>query len=115
MALYNILYGRPTENKTKFVDLLFNWNISVDDFPRFRNVEIEVDRPIVSVYTRIGGGNREYYQEEIEKLEKLEGYSYDEDDDYDCTYATFYYNIPERNHHYWRQYIDDINTRDNDK
>lgn len=46
-------------------------------------------------HTRTGGGNREYHEEENEELTKIPGYLYGEDDDFDSTYANFYYSYPE--------------------
>ncbi|MCP5018383.1 MAG: hypothetical protein GY938_24365 [Ketobacter sp.] len=84
------------------------------DIPRFRDAYIDDDE--IAIYTRTGGGNRTYYEsaEDCKKnypeyffgpdnpsgpwnsdLRDHPGYLRDEDDEFDSTYATFYYSIPE--------------------
>ncbi len=46
------------------------------------------------VMTRSGGSNREEYENGNKYLITNENYIYDEDADYDNTYAYFYYKIP---------------------
>jgi hypothetical protein len=56
------------------------------------------------VYTRTGGGNREYYDEKKgleandavfnDDLRALPTFIKDEDDSFDCTYAKFYFSVP---------------------
>jgi len=60
------------------------------DVERFRDCGMDEDG--ILVYTRTGGGNREYYPNE--KLTTNPYYRYDEDDDFDCTYASYYFNFP---------------------
>ena len=85
-----------------------------DKYPRFRDcfagkiyTDKELDQfgiPVlkhgkqatISVYTRVGGGNRGDYQIEIEKLRDMEGYIEDFDDDFDCTFATFVFKVPDK-------------------
>ena len=85
-----------------------------DEYPRFRdcfagkqNTDSEVDQfgipvqkhgeeELISVYTRVGGGNRESYEKEIEAMRAMPEYVTDFDDDFDCTFATFVFNVPER-------------------
>lgn len=72
-----------------------------DKYPRFRDCFFEdKQKPDlkgnIHVYTRVGGGNRESYQKEISELREMEGFITDYDDDFDSTYATFVYKIPEK-------------------
>lgn len=77
--------------------------------PRFRDCYLDGER--IAIHTRTGGGNREWYEsrqclvdhygseEDYQgpfnaDLRKLPGFLYDEDDDFDSTYATFYYSWP---------------------
>lgn len=64
-------------------------------FPRFRDCYLSEDKGHIEIYTRVGGGNREDYADEIEKLRSMPTYVSDEDDDFDCTYATFTFGVPE--------------------
>jgi hypothetical protein len=70
-----------------------------DEYPRFRDCflgdeEKEITDKIL-VYTRVGGGNREHYEEEIEELRSMPTYVEDYDDDFDNTFANFIFDIPE--------------------
>ena len=89
MGLYNAIFGKnPMSN-----GLLAVLGLTQADFARFRDCYIEGET--VAVYTRLGGGNRECYQATIEQIQSHPLYLRDVDDDYDCTYATFYFRIPE--------------------
>jgi hypothetical protein len=65
-----------------------------DDFGRFRCVGIEDNK--ICVRARIGGGNREAYRHVFMEMQKHPLYVYDEDDDFDCTYAYLYFNTEDR-------------------
>ncbi len=65
-----------------------------DEYPRFRDC-FATDNHI-EVLTRVGGGNREDYQESIEILRAMDGYIEDRDEEWDRTYATFVFAVPER-------------------
>ena len=67
-------------------------------FPRFRDCYLSDDKEHIEIYTRVGGGNREEYAAEIEEIRSMPTYEHDEDDDFDCTYATFTFSVPEE----WR-------------
>ena len=89
MSLYNMIFGmNPDSDK-----LLSFLGKTKEDFGRFRNVYME-DGHIV-VYTRCGGGNRDDYEEVFDEMSTHPWYSHNADDDYDCTYASIYFKIPE--------------------
>lgn len=92
---------------------------TVKDVPRFRDVYLFEQREGghgIAIHTRTGGGNRDYYEHEERcrdnypeyfdgsdaeptgpwnaDLRKSPHFLYDEDDDFDSTYATFYYACP---------------------
>jgi hypothetical protein len=103
MSLYNMMFGNnPLAGVT-----LGALNLSPNDIPRFRDAYYEADENRLVIYTRTGGGNREYYGEPDgydnadyegpfnSDLEAHPEYISDEDDDFDATYAYFYFNIPE--------------------
>ena len=73
-------------------------------FPRFRDCFMGEDNETIEIFTRVGGGNREYYEEEIEKLQSMPTYIRDEDNAFDCTYATFTFGVPSK----WRVDFDAI-------
>lgn len=119
MSLYNLLYGTNVAAPVLMAAL----GIDESNVPRFRDCYLTKDKKYIAIHTRTGGGNRdmyehpvrsrenypEYYQEGKESdwptgpwnsdLRKLPGFQYDKDDDYDETYATFYFDVPEHLKH----------------
>ena len=116
MSFYNMLFG---VNHLAPLALAVAGLDSSNDVPRFRDAFFAKDdsgKTIVAIYTRTGGGNRDFYESEAhcranypeyfkgedspsgpwnDDLAKLPGYLTDEDDDFDSTYATFYYKVEE--------------------
>jgi hypothetical protein len=110
MSLYNSLFG--VNNKAGI--LLGVLGLRLGQIPRFRDAFLSDGK--IAIYTRTGGGNREYYENESacranyperfvgddspsgpwnQDLREVPGFLYDENDDYDSTYATFYYKFPD--------------------
>lgn len=89
MSLYNMLFG--TNNAAPV--LLAALGVTAGDVPRFRDCFISGDE--IVIHTRTGGGNREAYEEENDALCAHPCYLRDEDDDFDSTYANFYFKFPE--------------------
>ena len=86
-------------------DELLNWsNFSVQNFPRFREAVVETIQPWVVVRTRTGGGNRDYYEKEIDEMRALPHFHHDEDDDFDRTYMYFWYRVPKESMGRWRDF-----------
>lgn len=92
-------------------NLLFGWNpacvliapMLTDEnpqtfFPRFRDCYVGDGGDTIEIYTRVGGGNRDAYEDEIEALRNMPTYIRDYDDDFDDTYATFEFGVPDE----WR-------------
>lgn len=111
MSLYNAIFG---VNRMA-PHLLAMLGITTSDVPRFRDCYMD-DKGRIVIYTRTGGGNRPFYDCEEgcrdhypeyfrddepprgpwnSDLRKLPGFLYDSDDDFDCTYAYFYFNVPQ--------------------
>jgi len=106
MGFYNMIFG---ENKMADM-LLAILGKTKGDFGRYRDCYIS--NGMIAVYTRNGGGNREHFDwiAETESgpecgctacmtrytIPRYEWYSYDEDDEFDSTYATFYFSFPEQ-------------------
>jgi hypothetical protein len=67
-----------------------------DEYPRFRDCFVDIDDKTINIYTRVGGGNRESHKDEIEELRKNQNYIRDYDDNFDNTFATFVFSIPEK-------------------
>lgn len=109
MGLYNALFG-VNPRASAIVEAL---NLDFDTIPRFRDAHIaERDgQPVVAVYTRMGAGNRghwEFFNDEGKddddcacpgcraiELTRHPLYLTDEDDDFDPTYATYYFAVPD--------------------
>jgi hypothetical protein len=118
MSLYNMING--VNQATFFILPMLGKH--PDEYPRFRDCfigELEnsdendqfgipqkktSDEKVISVYTRVGGGNRDDYESEIEEIQKMPNYLKDYDDDFDNTFATFVFSIPEK----WKTDFDKI-------
>lgn len=99
--MYNMLFGRNILAEC----LLITINMTPGDFPRYRDTWLDEDKDEeengkenkeynLVVLTRTGGGNRDEYEEDNEALTFNEHYLYDNDADFDSTYAEFYFRIP---------------------
>lgn len=108
MSLYNMINGVNPMTPI----LLAMLGINISNVPRFRDCYFDGEN--IVIYTRTGGGNRDWYESpqscrdnypesfdgEDEPtgpwnsdLQALPGYVRDEDDDFDSTYASFYFNV----------------------
>ena len=63
-----------------------------EQYPRFRDCFVDGDE--THVYTRVGGGNRDCGFGE-EELQQHPNYLRDKDDDFDSTYATYVFSVPD--------------------
>lgn len=92
MSLYNLLFGvnQDADELLKMLDL------TKDSFGRFRDAYLNESGTNIIVYTRCGGGNRDYYEDVFSKMGKHPEYVRNYDDSYDCTYAYFVFNVPEK-------------------
>lgn len=108
MSLYNMVHGN-NPGAPLVLNLLGK---PQGYFGRLRDAWIEGQEDGTcrfAIYTRNGGGNREHYDDEKEagpdcectgciatyRLPADPAYLSDRDDDFDCTYATFYFKVPE--------------------
>lgn len=73
-----------------------------DEWPRFRDCFVSQDGNI-EIYTRVGGANRGCGFGE-EELYKDPNFITSYDDDFDNTYATYVFSVPER----WKEDFDKI-------
>lgn len=88
MSLYNMVNG---VNPATFFILPMLGEKHPDNYPRFRDCFVNNNE--IHVYTRVGGGNRncEFGEQE---LQQHPNYLRDFDDEYDSTYATYVFSIP---------------------
>jgi hypothetical protein len=73
-----------------------------DEYPRFRDCFVTEEKNI-AIYTRVGGGNRNCGYGE-EELYEDENFLTTYDDDFDSTYATYEFKVPEK----WKADFDKI-------
>lgn len=111
MSLYNVLFGKNPLS-TIVLEAL---GTSEDAVPRFRDAYYDGEANRLVIHTRTGGGNRDFYDSEDacrdsypeyfngdeppsgpwnSDLRSLPGFLYDRDDDFDCTYADWFYTVP---------------------
>ena len=105
MNLYNLIFG--VNEAALFVLPMLGRH--PDEYPRFRDCfASDEEHPEyddhIHVYTRTGGGNREAYTEENNAMRAMDGFVADFDDDFDGTYASWIFKVPER----WKADYDHI-------
>ncbi len=107
MSMYDLVAGDGNQRNRGDVLLAVLGNPNVG---RYRDSWVERGEdgePVIAVYTRNGGGNRECWCDgghpdgpctaliATEVLPAHPLYLRDADDAYDCTYATFYFKVPD--------------------
>lgn len=93
MSLYNAING---VNSATFFILPMLGEKHPDSYPRFRDcfVNTDGDKPEIHVFTRVGGGNRNSgFGENV--LYKHPNFLSTFDDDFDSTFATYTFSVPE--------------------
>ncbi len=92
MSLYNMVRGASVTAPICFGML----GVKPGDIPRLRDAWLADDGETITILTRTGGGNREHYQDENFAMTEVSGYKYNEDDDFDSTFAHFVYDVPDQ-------------------
>ena len=91
MSLYNMVNGfNPA-----CIILLPMLGRSQQEYPRFRDCFLSRDKKHIAIYTRVGGGNRNCGYGE-EELYKDPNFVTTYDDEFDSTYGTYVFKIPEK-------------------
>lgn len=94
MSMYSLMFG---QNRASGV-LLSMLRLTAAEVGRFRDCFLqraESGALEIVVYTRNGGGNREDYESVTSFLRAHPQYLRDQDDDFDCTYASYVFSVPE--------------------
>ena len=105
MSMYNMLNGfNPA-----CVFIMPMLGRKQEEWPRFRECFLTEDNNI-AIYTRVGGGNRNCGYNE-EKLYEDENFIRTYDDEYDTTYGTYEFRVPEK----WKADFDTILSGDMSK
>lgn len=92
MSLYNKLFD---ENKDAMA-LLGMIELTRNDFQRYRDIWLNKEGTIITVFTRLGGNNRKEYKQVFKNIRKNPYYVKDFDDNFDETYAYFQFKVPEK-------------------
>ena len=106
MSLYNMMFGfNPA-----CILLMPMLGRRENEYPRFRDCYLSDDKEHIVIYTRVGGNNRDCGFGEDALYDDPNFYrTYD--DDYDTTYASYEFNVPEK----WRQDFDFIVNNEYEK
>lgn len=113
MSFYNLIFGENPASDA----ILATLGLARADCGRFRDCFISNGE--IAVYTRNGGGNRQCWEERgdectcpgciiTDRLPRHPCYLRDEDDAFDCTYATVYFRFPD-------EFSDDLKRLDSDE
>ena len=92
MSMYEMVFADGEDGLPLLGSLGFK---NVGEVGRYRSVWLELDgdnNPRIAVYTRNGGNNRCDYMPDFSDHPN---FLFDRDDDFDCTYATIYFSLPE--------------------
>ena len=90
MSLYNMLF-KENEKADKLLNML---DLDRESFGRYRDIYLNADGSKIIVYTRCGGGNREYYDWVFKNMKNHPNYISDYDDSFDETYCYFDFEVP---------------------
>ena len=106
MSLYNMMFGfNPA-----CILLMPMLGRRENEYPRFRDCYLSDDKEHIVIYTRVGGNNRDCGFGEDALYDDPNFYrTYD--DDYDTTYASYEFNVPEK----WRKDFDFIVNNEYEK
>ena len=91
MSLYNELFGFSPA----CLVLLPMLGRKPEEYPRFRDCFLSEDMKRIEIYTRVGGNNRGCGFGE-EELYKDPNFVSTYDDDFDNTYGTYVFNVPQK-------------------
>lgn len=91
MSLYNLMNGF---NPACFLFMPMLGR-KQEDYPRFRDCFLSDDHKHIDIYTRVGGNNRNSGYGE-EELYKDENFVETFDDDFDRTYGTYRFKVPDK-------------------
>lgn len=93
--MINGLYDMQKPDRHESSELLGMLNLRPTQLGRYRDCYFSKDGERIIIFTRNGGGNRRNYQSVIDILKKHPNYITDYDDDFDETYASIEFSIPE--------------------
>ena len=79
--------------KDDYDNILTEFGIDKNEIPRLRGIQVVVkdEYYYLHIHTRTWGWNREWYQEENNKMQKNKFFVTDHDDSFDSTYADWFF------------------------
>jgi len=84
------------DNYPRFRDCFIGELLNSDEDDQFGIPKKKTDdSKTISIYTRTGGGNRSDYYEQINEIRAIPGFIKDYDDDFDSTFMTFLFAVPD--------------------
>ena len=92
MSLYKRLFGENEEAPA----ILGFAGLTRGMFMRYRDCFLNPDGTVVTVITRIGGGNRNEYRQAHINIKRHPNYIRDYDDDFDDTYCYFEFKVDDK-------------------
>lgn len=119
MSMYNLLHGENPASGLLLKMLGIDQPGGKWSSGRFRDIHLNADGTEIVLFTRNGGGNREHYDDTepgigcgctgctIEyHLPRHPNYIRDWDDEFDCTYASIAFSVPDE----WKALASDLAT-----
>lgn len=108
MTSYWLINGKRSNDTVEKLSL---WaGIEHIEFPRWRDTYMSTKKPIVTVITRTGGGNRERFETENDSCCHVDTFIREYDDRYDCTYCKFRYRIKDEYLGEWRKIVKNVDS-----
>jgi len=104
MSLYHLLHGKPSD--ALFEKLIMWCGLEDISIPRFRDISVSDEEPVVTILTRTGGGNREEYDANNLSMTCFDSFIEEYDCTWDKTYAEFRYGIKKEYIEEWKKMID---------
>lgn len=93
MSMFDLVIGN-SGFPLPIIDVIYE--VPLNQVARYRDHWLErsgEDTLILAVYTRMGGGNREDYAEQIKAIHQTPNFLSDDDDAYDSTYSTLRFGL----------------------
>lgn len=90
MSLYNKIFGE-NEDAAALLGML---HLTRNKFGRYRDAYLNKEGTVITVVTRIGGGNKHDYNQVYTDMKRHPHYLKDYPDEFDETYQYFDFNVP---------------------
>ena len=92
MSLYNVLFGE-NEDATALIGMI---ELTRNSFGRYRDVYLNKEGNIITVISRIGGGNKKEFRQIYTNIKRNPYFLEFYEDNFDDTYVYFKFKVPEK-------------------